>query len=520
MGSKGILPLRTFIQETLRRSRTSYSTLQVALYYLILIKPHVPKCDFTMEQPEDVHFVRALQCGRRMFLSALILASKYLQDRNYSARAWSKISGLNTQEINQNEMAFLIAVNWKLHIHDSVFKRWTEIVLKYTPTQPPSPGASALSTTSEHAQWKRIIMRLEPDLNNVEDLITASTHASDRNLNRLDEPRIARPSIEASYSYEGVSEETTPRPHVMEPALSALPGPSRPAPAYGLLPTPRFTSQGAAFSTPAASAVSSGFAKRSMSYALSQPGMCVAQMAMDKWPAQSASPQSYAFSHRPSTANSSPESMLSDKSSRASSRSSSISSASSLASAPLQSKLDVQARYRSAKLCESQNHVVITSSPLSYEGNNDCYAENPILSPPTSLDGDAEYFSINDTARALMALGTQPRVSLAPCTDMQSKLARAGSKRGRPLSLDDASNENVLQSNVRKMLANQAPQWSTNVLQTRSSNDLLASPLSTRVLRESSGRKRFCGATVAPRSGSSHYMLPRPDGPVTWEGTL
>src|SRR3954452_16258312 len=86
LGCKGVLPLRTFIQETLRGSRTSYSTLQVALYYLILIKAHVPKHDFTMEQPEDIASLRALQCGRRMFLAALILASKYLQDRNYSAR--------------------------------------------------------------------------------------------------------------------------------------------------------------------------------------------------------------------------------------------------------------------------------------------------------------------------------------------------------------------------------------------------------------------------------------------------
>lgn len=133
LGSKAVLPLRTFIQETLRRSRTSYSTLQVALYYLILIKPHVPKHNFTTEQPCEKQADRALQCGRRMFLSALILASKYLQDRNYSARAWSKISGLNTLEINQNEIAFLLAVNWKLHIADDVFQRWTEIVLKYTP---------------------------------------------------------------------------------------------------------------------------------------------------------------------------------------------------------------------------------------------------------------------------------------------------------------------------------------------------------------------------------------------------
>src|SRR2546429_6711035 len=133
----GVLPLRTFIEETLRRSRTSYSTLQVALYYLILIKPHVPKHDFTIEQPDYTHSIKALQCGRRMFLSALILASKYLQDRNYSARAWSKISGLNTQEINMNEMTFLAAVNWKLHISEPVFQRWTDIVLKYTTTHPP-----------------------------------------------------------------------------------------------------------------------------------------------------------------------------------------------------------------------------------------------------------------------------------------------------------------------------------------------------------------------------------------------
>src|SRR5690348_10878551 len=136
-GRPGVLPLRTFIQETLRRSRTSFSTLQVALYYLILIKAHVPRWDFTMEQRDDSPSSRALQCGRRMFLAALILASKYLQDRNYSARAWSRISGLDTLEINQNEMAFLLAVNWNLHVTEEIYKRWADCVNKFTPSQPP-----------------------------------------------------------------------------------------------------------------------------------------------------------------------------------------------------------------------------------------------------------------------------------------------------------------------------------------------------------------------------------------------
>src|SRR5690606_33395769 len=46
INNKSVLPLRTFIQETLKRSRTSYSTLQVTMYYLILIKDHVPQLDF------------------------------------------------------------------------------------------------------------------------------------------------------------------------------------------------------------------------------------------------------------------------------------------------------------------------------------------------------------------------------------------------------------------------------------------------------------------------------------------
>ena len=114
----------------LRRSKTSYLTLQVALYYLKLIQSCIPKYKSTIEQSEDSLVYRPMQCGRRIFLSALILASKYLQDRNHSARAWSNISGFKTCEISQNELVFLFTVNWKLHIPVPVFHRWTDIVLK------------------------------------------------------------------------------------------------------------------------------------------------------------------------------------------------------------------------------------------------------------------------------------------------------------------------------------------------------------------------------------------------------
>ncbi|EPQ63354.1 Bgt-3995 [Blumeria graminis f. sp. tritici] len=176
-GPKEILPLRTFIQETLRRSRTSYSTLQVTLYYLILIKPHVQNHHAALGRLANDQPFRALQCGRRMFLSALILASKYLQDRNYSARAWSKISGLNILEINNNEIDFLLAVKWKLHIPDATFQRWTEIVLNYTSLSRPFSGDVKSACSNTLYKWKSIITKLSPQLDNLDGVILALTPA-------------------------------------------------------------------------------------------------------------------------------------------------------------------------------------------------------------------------------------------------------------------------------------------------------------------------------------------------------
>ncbi|ETN40360.1 uncharacterized protein HMPREF1541_04637 [Cyphellophora europaea CBS 101466] len=134
----GVLPLEVFIHETLRRSKTSYSTLQVALWYLMLLKCQMPKNDLTKEPGQSS--CRAMQCGRRMFLAALMLASKYLQDRNYSTRAWSKISGLRICEINENEMKYLEAIDYRLHITKDVFDNWSRIVLTLSKLSKLKPG--------------------------------------------------------------------------------------------------------------------------------------------------------------------------------------------------------------------------------------------------------------------------------------------------------------------------------------------------------------------------------------------
>ncbi|KAF4124593.1 hypothetical protein GMORB2_5259 [Geosmithia morbida] len=401
-GRRDVLPLRMFIQETLRRSRTSYSTLQVALYYLVLIKPRIPSQNFTTEQVDDRLSTQALQCGRRMFLAALILASKYLQDRNYSARAWSKISGLNTHEINQNEMAFLYAVNWKLHICDDVFRRWTDIVLKHTPPSvPPSPGAATSPLViSQQESWRHIILGLDTELTNIEKLTSTSKSAVSPKPRRGSQvapwprallnsvtPHDARPVQSCP---DVAAAKTYAAPMVMEPTPTSAYTPGRWAPSLTLLPTPRLTPRvSGGLCTPAAgAAVPPPTASRrgSMCMAMSQASNVTASQYLDRPPPSLASsPQSFCPARRSSLANSvsttsSPESMVSDMS--RSSRSSSISSASSLASATVHSKMSASSRFRGAKPSVSERLRLKPTVPSVPED----YGEHVIFRSPSPTD--------------------------------------------------------------------------------------------------------------------------------------
>lgn len=443
ISGRGVLPLRTFIQETLRRSRTSYSTLQVALYYLILIKAHVPKIDFTMEQPED-QSIRALQCGRRMFLAALILASKYLQDRNYSARAWSKISGLKVCEINTNEMAFLKAVNWKLHITDPVFERWQAIVLRAAPSSqpPPSPGAPQLHFGMN--DWRTLIPMLTPELDTF-DIVR-------RNSVQLFIPKRLTPPpapVAASPARESWIQERIPAsrpkatPFCLEPMVDMTP----PAPLLsrlGPLPTPRMTPQSTVANTPAASVASMASRRPSMCAAMAQhQSMMSARCTLDQW---TPTPrfnglEAYQFSgRRPSLAasttssSSSPDSMVSDSSSR-SSRASSISSVSSVAWAP-NAKLAKLATCRNAGL------------PYPVQQKEKESAEMvPSVVPSESLSSpDFDGFHINDVSEPT-PVPFQQRDEVSPTT--RTEEVAKGRKRCR------SSVDMSLQQNMRNLVSSE-----------------------------------------------------------------
>lgn len=116
-----VVPLRTFIQEVLKRSRTTYSTLQTALFYLFRARPTILN---HLSNNSNAYIC----CGRRMFLASLVVASKFVQDKTYRNSAWAKIAGLPVSEINTSERYFLNMLNYRLYIDQTIFDHWHKLL--------------------------------------------------------------------------------------------------------------------------------------------------------------------------------------------------------------------------------------------------------------------------------------------------------------------------------------------------------------------------------------------------------
>ncbi|KAF2762430.1 hypothetical protein EJ05DRAFT_481371 [Pseudovirgaria hyperparasitica] len=484
---KGVLPLRTFIQETLRRSRTSYSTLQVALYYLILIKPHVPATDFTMEQRTDDHAWRSLQCGRRMFLAALILASKYLQDRNFSSRAWSKISGLKVCEINTNEMAFLEAVKWKLHITDAVFERWQRVVFDHTPGHPPSPGGCALFNS-----WRAVMPQLTPDL----DKVCFAPRTSER-ITTSEKLPLPRSPLGFSPQEAMSTPIETKLPRFLEPKPEMLP----PTPTLlrtGLLPTPLMTPQSIASSAPAASGMTFGSRRPSMCSAMAQAQSVSNARSITEWP--------FPTFRRPSitcsgSLSSSPESMVSDNSSR-SSRASSISSVSSAGWAPNQANLARMATCRNVRLPYQVPVLRRSVSP------QDAISEMPSPCPDTRYVDDDWVLKTPTRSVSAYDLGSSSRKRARESLDLHQNVRE---QLATPTPVTTVLPDRTVAKSFA-LQRNSTPAIDFESKQTQSPSSL--SMHERRVpIQKDLGRKRTCASEAT-------LFMSRQPGPGMWEDIL
>ncbi|CDS05160.1 hypothetical protein LRAMOSA07689 [Lichtheimia ramosa] len=111
--------LEQFLYHILKHSRTTHSTLQLAIFYLFRIRSRV-----LQHRHDNVY----IACGRRMFLASLICAHKFLQDKTYKNLAWSKVSGLNVNEINQAERIMLQLLDWSLYVKKDTYDQWIQML--------------------------------------------------------------------------------------------------------------------------------------------------------------------------------------------------------------------------------------------------------------------------------------------------------------------------------------------------------------------------------------------------------
>lgn len=115
----------------LKRSRTTYSTLQTALFYLFRARPCIVaqlyRTSVDTPNPSQWHDAY-ISCGRRMFLASLVVASKFVQDKTYRNSAWAKIAGLPVAEINAAERIFLDLIDYSLYIAQPTFEQWHHLL--------------------------------------------------------------------------------------------------------------------------------------------------------------------------------------------------------------------------------------------------------------------------------------------------------------------------------------------------------------------------------------------------------
>lgn len=95
-----------YLQRFMVRARSQKQQPANALFpFVLLAQEKMPQARGTAET------------GHRLFMVAVMLASKYLNDQSLSNRGWARLSGRFTlDEVNEMEIEFLFSIRFELHV--------------------------------------------------------------------------------------------------------------------------------------------------------------------------------------------------------------------------------------------------------------------------------------------------------------------------------------------------------------------------------------------------------------------
>jgi hypothetical protein len=110
------------------QSKASYATVVTGLLYLLWCKKALRQRSERLEQRFSIS---------ELFVAALVLASKYLNDRNAFNAAWSRATGIPLVRLNVTEMVLLSTIEYRLHVDIDLFDRWVKFLFRdmYSPVE-------------------------------------------------------------------------------------------------------------------------------------------------------------------------------------------------------------------------------------------------------------------------------------------------------------------------------------------------------------------------------------------------
>lgn len=113
-GLKPPLSACSFVKRLAKYSGASPCCFAVGLIYLERIKKRDPGVCLT---PSNF---------QRLFLVAVMTASKFLDDFYYSNKHWAEVGGIQTGELNRLELEFLFRIGFSLHMQRSEYDWYAE----------------------------------------------------------------------------------------------------------------------------------------------------------------------------------------------------------------------------------------------------------------------------------------------------------------------------------------------------------------------------------------------------------
>jgi len=103
---------RKWVHQVLCATRLPSATILLSMFYLSTRMPMLAGVPKT-----DSHLFRLLTI-------ALVLGSKFLDDNTFINRSWSEVSGIPVADLNQLEMDWLVAIEFKLHRDPTEQQGW------------------------------------------------------------------------------------------------------------------------------------------------------------------------------------------------------------------------------------------------------------------------------------------------------------------------------------------------------------------------------------------------------------